>query len=93
VFSENLFEGFAERRPAYGHDGAGSGFAHQRGGFAEEENLNLVTGFRSASPCKKGNAALVGSSEPQALFIMILSIFFFGSSAFAPKDRKGKPNS
>ena len=21
VFSENLFEGFAERRPAYGHDG------------------------------------------------------------------------
>src|SRR6266851_7401616 len=27
----------------------------------------------SASPCRKGNAALVGSSEPHALFIMILS--------------------
>ncbi len=25
VFSENLCEGFAERRPAYGHHGAGSG--------------------------------------------------------------------
>src|SRR3981081_980927 len=27
----------------------------------------------SANPCRKGNAALVGSSEPQALFITILS--------------------
>src|SRR5882757_10338075 len=27
----------------------------------------------SANPCRKGNAALVGSSEPHALFITILS--------------------
>src|SRR5260370_22934948 len=47
----------------------------------------------SASPCKKGNAALVGWSEPQALFIMILRVFFFGSSGLAPKERKGKPTS
>jgi len=50
-----------------------------------------MAGFRERESMMNGNAALVGSSEPQALFIMILSVFLFGSSAFGPKDRKGNP--
>src|SRR6202008_9297 len=46
----------------------------------------------SASPCAKGNAALVGSSGPHALFIMIFRDFV-GCSAFLPNDRKGRPAS
>ena len=42
----------------------------------------------SASPCAKGNAALVGSSGPHALFIIIFN-GFFGSGVF--NARKGKP--
>src|ERR1700680_2849673 len=46
----------------------------------------------SPSPCAKGNAALVGSSGPHALFIMILS-FFDGACAcacVAPSAKNGK---
>src|ERR1700738_4551169 len=44
----------------------------------------------STSPCAKGNAALVGSSGPHALFIMIFS-FFGGACPFeAPPAEDGK---
>lgn len=46
----------------------------------------------STSPWAKGNAALVGSSGPQALFIMIFSDFF-DSSALVPHARKGNVDS
>ena len=42
-----------------------------------------------ASPCANGNAALVGSSGPHALFIMIFS-GFFGLSGFLIHVKKGK---
>src|SRR5712664_842542 len=41
----------------------------------------------STSPCAKGNAALVGSSGPQALFIIIFS-FFGGACALAAQGEK-----
>src|ERR1700722_7475199 len=37
----------------------------------------------SASPCRKGNAALVGSSDPHALFIMMLRGFLLPGDAGA----------
>jgi len=46
----------------------------------------------STSPCAKGNAALVGSSGPHALFIMIFRDLF-DSCAFVPNARKGRPAS
>src|SRR5579872_1557421 len=42
-----------------------------------------------ARPCRNGNADLVGSSEPQALFIMMLSLRA-GCGAAAAMPRKGK---
>jgi hypothetical protein len=41
---DNFLERFLEGRPADGDDCVGRGLAHQRGGFAEEENLHIVTG-------------------------------------------------
>src|SRR5713226_2614781 len=47
----------------------------------------------NASPCTKGNDALVGSSEPHALFIMIFSFCVFAGPAAcalaAPNPKKG----
>src|SRR5258708_39937623 len=45
----------------------------------------------STSPCAKGNAALVGSSGPQALFIIIFSFFGGGCALAAPKAQNGTP--
>src|SRR5258708_5752145 len=44
----------------------------------------------SASPCRNGNAAFVGSSDPQALFIMILSGLCVACSLQAVMPRNGK---
>jgi hypothetical protein len=48
-----------------------------------------------ANPCAKTNEALVGSSEPQALFIMTLSVFGFATSSpfAAPKPSRPMPRS
>src|SRR6266571_6681959 len=54
VFGDHFFEGFAERRPADGNDGIGGGFAHERGGFAKEKYLNVVTGFGKGEAMQEG---------------------------------------
>src|SRR6266581_3471231 len=64
VFGEKFVERFAERRPANGHDGARSRFAHQRGGLAKKENLHLMAGFRerkSVQERKPGLGGIVGA--------------------------------
>src|SRR6267143_567050 len=60
VSGHNFFEGFAERRPAHRHDGIGSHFAHQRRGFAEEENLHVMAGFRERESMMKRKRGLGG---------------------------------
>lgn len=60
MFRENFIECFAERGPPHGHDGIGGHFAHQRGGFAEEENLNVVAGFRERESMQEGKRGLGG---------------------------------
>jgi hypothetical protein len=79
VFGHYFFKRFAERRPTNGHDRIHRRLPHQIGGFSGKKNLHLVAGIGERES-RKGNDALVGSSEPQALFIMILRVFFFGSS-------------
>src|SRR6267143_31160 len=68
VFGHDFFERFAEWRPAHRHDSIGGHFAHQRGGFAEEENLNLVAGFRERESVMKRKCGLCGTiGAPGAL--------------------------
>src|SRR5580704_17446746 len=47
----------------------------------------------SASPCRNGKAALVGSSEPQALFIITLSDLCVGSWPQDVMPRRGRATS
>ena len=64
----------------------------RRSRFGQQADPDLVSGFRKDQSVEKGNAALVGSSAPHALFIMIFR-GFLGSSAFAVRRKKGKPAS
>jgi len=60
VLGHDFFEGFAERRPADGHDSVCGDFAHQRGGFAEKENLDFVAGFGERESVVKGKRGFGG---------------------------------
>jgi hypothetical protein len=60
ALGHNFFERLAERGPAHGHDGVSGRFAHQRGGFAEQENLYLVARFREREPVMKWKRGLGG---------------------------------
>ena len=60
MFGHDFFERFAERRPADGHDSVGGDFAHQRGSFAEKENLDFVAGFGQRESVMKGKRGLRG---------------------------------
>ncbi len=54
VFSHDLLAGFAERWPANRHDRIHRRLSHQVSGFAGEENLHLVAGFRQGESMQKG---------------------------------------
>src|SRR5260370_40340730 len=60
LFGHDFFEGFAQGWPTYRHDSIGRDFAHQRGGFAEKENLNFVAGFGERESVMKGKRGLGG---------------------------------
>ena len=77
VFGHDFFERFAERRPADGHDGVGGDFAHQRGGFAEKENLNFVAGFGERESVMKGKRGLGGVIGAPGTFHHDLEGFLF----------------
>ena len=55
----------------------------------EKKYLDLVSGFRKCIAVKEGEASLVGSSDPQALFMRILSftrLVAAGTAAAAAKS-------
>ena len=73
--AHNFRHGFAERRPADWQDGLCCCFSHEVGRLTSKKIHTSCPASARASPCEKTNDALVGSSEAQALFIMILSLF------------------
>jgi hypothetical protein len=57
--------------------------------FGQQADPDLVSGFRKDQSVEKGNAALVGSSAPHALFIMIFQRLF-GLFCFRCSQEKGQ---
>jgi hypothetical protein len=58
MFGDNLFESFAQRRPAYRDDGICGCLAHGVGAFNYQENLHIVTGFCQRKSMNKGERML-----------------------------------
>jgi hypothetical protein len=87
-----LFACLFQRRPAHRLDRVRRGLSHQVSGFAGKKDLNFVASL-GQSPCRKGNDARVGSSDPQALFIMILSGLWICVIPWASGPKNGSPAS
>src|SRR5436190_9292829 len=62
--------------PSYRDDGICYTATHQSDGLPKQEDLHLMTCFREGIGMQKGKAALVGSSEPQALLMRTRLIVF-----------------
>src|SRR5260370_41682702 len=91
VFGHNFFEGFAQGRPTDGHDGVGGDFAHQRGGFAEKENLNFVAGFGERESMMKGKRGLGGViGAPGAFHHDLESFLFWFLGGLRAEGKKGQ---
>ncbi len=73
MLSRHLIQRLAQGRPSDRSNRVSERLSHQPNRLSQQENLHLVSSLASANPCRNGNAALVGSSEPHALFITILS--------------------
>src|SRR5580698_7857114 len=74
-FGKRLFQG----RPSHWNHGRRDRFSHERTASPSRKICTECPASDSARPCRKGSAALVGSSEPQALFIMMFSGLCVGS--------------
>src|SRR5216684_1482105 len=89
VLGHDFFERFAERRPAYRHDGIGRHFAHQRGSFAEQENLHLMAGFGERESVMKRKRGLGGIIGAPGAFHHDLESFLFRFLGLRAQGKKG----
>jgi hypothetical protein len=89
-FNDHFGERFAKRRPADRHDGIDSRFSHEVGRLTREEDLQVVSGIHQSKSMRKHKEALVGSSDPQALFIMIFSFFVSVCACMPATPKKGR---
>src|SRR5579871_5032767 len=56
----DFFQSLRKGRPAHRDDGSSDGFAHERDGLAEQEDLYFVSGFGEGKPMKKRERCLGG---------------------------------
>jgi hypothetical protein len=89
AFRHQLFQRFAERRPAHWQNRVCGRLAHQRSRFRQQKNLHFMPRFRQQQPMRKRKGRPRRILGAQALFIRIFSRFF-GSSDFPKRKRNGR---